>query len=421
MEGNMSGFVIKRQFQGVLSTGIVATLICIFASAIFWPVWATLSKTLILFLAGGELLNVEPKLVAKLTANFAEGTFFYMVINSWVWQILLFGGYGKTFLTDRQPWAGIWYTLIGLVTGLLFLLSFAGFLGLWWKPFSLAILLMPQNTEEVKLAIEGWELINFYTLPVLLVQIPAAALFHKWPFGGTIKAPWDGFGVMMTSTAIALLVWIGMIIPSLASLQLGGHDILLRPFGSWPAFLAFAQAFIWCFLIPAEGGEHYPMKLVAKKQPYMGIVGVVISFVGGFTIPIALGPLMSLLDLLPGLSVDIAVTSMEISVILFTLLWHHLFDDYPTKQLVPNQGVRVLIRIAIWIIGGFGWGIVWLKIFKVLPFGANDLGFGYPAAGIIAGQFVFILMIALFNTYFDKWPLIRRSATKLENVNTKNE
>lgn len=404
----MSEFVTKRLFQGVLSTGIAATAICICASVIFWPVWASVSKAVITALAGAGLQSADPKVAAKLIANFAEGTFFFMVINSWVWQILLFGGYGKTYFTTRQPYVGIWYTILGLITGLLFLLIVFGFLGIWWKPFSLTILFTPKTAEEVLLAVEGWEIINFYTLAVLIVQIPAAALFPKWPFGGNIKAPWDGFGVMMTSTAIALLVWFGTVIPSLAKLQLGGHNILSQPFGSWPTFLAFAQAFIWCFLIPAEGGEQYPMKLFIKKQPYMGFVGLIIAFIGGVSIPPVLRPIVGPLNLLPGVPVDVVITSLEVSVIMFTLLWHHLFDDYPPAQMVSNEPARVLTRIAIWVIGGSIWGVIWLKTFRVLPFGANDLGYGYPAAGIIAGQFVIIMMLALFNTYFDKWPLIKK-------------
>jgi hypothetical protein len=404
----MSEFVVKRQFKGLLSTGIAAAVICVGATLIFWPVWALLSKAILTALAGPGIAAVAPKVAAKYIANFAEGTFFFMVINAWIWQILLFGGYGKTYLTDRQPYTGIWYTAVSLVSGALAIFILAGFLGIWWKPFSLAIMLMPKTAEEVQFAIEGWEIINFYTLAVLMIQIPAAALFHKWPFGGNIKAPFDGFGVMMTSTAVALLVWFGTVIPSLAKLQLGGHDILSQPFGSWPAYLAFGQAFIWWLLIPAEGGEHYPMKIFAKKQPYMGFVGVIIALIGGFATPAILRPIVGPLDLLPGAPVDIVIASLEISVILMTLLWHHLFDDYPTAEMVPNQVTRVLSRIMIWVVGGSIWGVIWLKTFKMLPFGGNDLGLGYPAAGPLAGQFAIIMMLAIFNTYFDKWPLVRK-------------
>jgi len=416
----MSNFVVKRQFQGLLSTGIAATVICVCAALIFWPLWGLLSKSIITGLAGSGIQAVEPKVAAKYIANFAEGTFFFMVINSWVWQILLFGGYGKNHLTNRQPYMGIWYTVISLISGGLFLFLITGFIGIWWKPFNLFVMLMPKTAEEVHLAIEGWELITFYTLAVLMIQIPAAALFHKWPFAGNIKAPWDGFGVMMTSTALAFIVWVATVMPSLAKLQLGGHDIFTQPFGSWAAYLAFAQAFIWWFLIPAEGGEHYPMKLFAKKQPYMGFVGLLIALIGGYVTPMILRPIVGPLNLLPGAPVDIVITSLEVSVILSTLLWHHLYDDYPTAQTVPNQASRVLIRIAIWVIVGAVWGVIWLKTFKMLPFGANDLGLGYPAAGILAGQFVIIMMAAILNTYFDKWPLVRKiPEVEEESVNKK--
>jgi hypothetical protein len=41
-----------------------------------------------------------------------------MVINAWIWQTLIFGGYGKTRLTERQPWAGIRYAVVGAVSGI---------------------------------------------------------------------------------------------------------------------------------------------------------------------------------------------------------------------------------------------------------------------------------------------------------------
>lgn len=409
----MSEFVVKRQFQGLLGTGVAATAICVLAALIFWPTWALISKSIINALAGAGIQAADPKTAAKYIANFAEGTFFFMVINAWVWQILIFGGYGKTYLSTRQPLVGIWYTFVGLIAGALFIFVFAGFLGIWWKPFSLSILLMPKTAEEVHLAIEGWELINFYTLPVLIVQIPFVSLLQKWPFAGNIKAPWDGYGVFMASTAVAILVWLATVFSSLVNLQLGGHDVAVKPFGAWPTYLAFCQAYIWTLLIPAEGGEGYPMKLFAKKQPYMGFVGFIIALAGGFAIPAILRPLLA--PLMPGVPLDVVVTSFEISIITFTLLWHHIFDDYPTAQMVPNQATRVLTRIAIWLVGGSIFGVFWLKYFKMIPFGANDLGMGYPAAGPIAGQFVLIMMLVIFNTHFEKWPLVKKVPVETNN------
>ena len=402
----MSNFVVKRQFNGLLGTGIAATVISVIAALFFWPVWASLAKSFITALAGPAIQAAGPKLGMQYVTLFAEGTFFFMVINSWIWQMLVFGGYGKTYMTTKQPYVGIWYVGVALAAGLSFLLVFAGFLGIWWKPFSLSTMFMPKNAAEVHLAVEGWELINFYTLPVLLVQIPFVSLLQKWPFAGNIKAPWDGYGVFMASTAVAVLVWMGTVLTSLVTLQLGGHDVALKPFGSWPAYLAFAQAYIWTLLIPAEGGEQYPMKLFAKKQPYMGLVGFVIALIGGFVIPEILRPFAASLG--TGLPVNVVVTSLEISVITLTLIWHHLFDDYPTAQMVPNTATRVLTRIGIWIVGGLAFGVFWIKTFKLIPFGASDMGMGYPLAGPIAGQFVLIMMVVLLNTHFEKWPLVRK-------------
>lgn len=399
---------IIRQFEGPLATGIAATAICLAAVTLFWPVWGLLTKSFILALAGPGIAAADAKAAAKYISNFTEGTFFFLIINSWIWQCLIFGLYGKTWLTDRQPGVGLWYTFVGLVSGTVAILVLSLALGPWWKPFNLSILFTPKTAEELHMAIEGWELINFYTLAVLIVQIPSVALFHKWPFAGKASAPIDGLGVFMTSSVIALLVWVGTVFPSLVNLRLGEEAILSKPFSSWPTYLAFAQAFIWWFLIPAEGGEHYPMKLFAKKQPLMGIVGLIIALLGGLVTPMVLRPLVTTFNLGNGMNPDIAVASFEVSIILFTLLWHHLFDDYPSAQILPNQAARVIARIAIWLVGGSIWGVFWLGNFKLLPFGANDLGLGYPAAGPLAGQFALLMVLAIFNTYFDKWPLVRK-------------
>ncbi len=135
----------------------------------------------------------------KYVSAFAEGTFFWLVINAWIWQTLLFGTYGKTYVTDRQPGAGLWYSFVGCISGLIGFLAIVGFVGIWWKPFSFAVLFTPKTLEEVHMAIEGWEASNFYALTVILVQIPFASTFQKWPFAGNIKAPWDGFGIFMTA------------------------------------------------------------------------------------------------------------------------------------------------------------------------------------------------------------------------------
>ena len=409
MEERMSqNCVVKRQFDSLLLTGLVAAVLCFVLAMIYWPLWGMLAKAIIKAVAGNVLTEVDPKVSAKYITVFAEATFFWLAINPWIWQSLLFGGYGKTRLTSRQPWAGIWYSFVGFLSGTVGFLIIVGFLGIWWKPFNLGILFTPSTPEEVQLAIEGWEASNFFALTVIMVQIPFASLMQKWPFAGNIKAPWDGFGVLMTSTVAALLVWFAAIIPSFLRLSIGTHEAVLQPMGSWPTFVAFCQCFIFCMLIPAEGGEQYPMRFFAKKQPHMGLIGFVISLVFAFVVPAILRPIVGPLNLVPGAPVDLVIASLVLSVIITMLMWHHVFDDYPTAQTVPNQFLRVIIRIAVWVILGSVLGVLWLKTFKMLPFGGNT-SMGWPVMGILAGQFAFLMALLYYNTFFDKWPLVRRT------------
>jgi len=404
----LSDYIVKRTFSSVFITGIFATGLCFIIACVYWPVWGTIAKTFATYLAGPGLALSETKIVSKYYTVFAEATFFWTIINAWIWQTLIFGNYGKTFITDRQPWAGIWYTFVGFAMGIIGFLILVGFLGIWWKPFNLGILFTPQSAEEVIMAIEGFEVSNFYALVVITAQIPFVSLLHKWPFAGNIKAPWDGFGVMMFSTVAALLVWIANIMPSLLNITIGGHIATVSPLGSWPTYLAFSECFIFWFLIPAEGGEHYPMKLFYQKQPYMGLIGLIIALVGGYGTMIILRQILGSMNILPGVPIDLVVASFALSLVLTQLLWHHLFDDYPTNQMISNQIVRVLIRIAIWIVLGSIVGILWLKYFKLLPFAGNDMGFGFPVMGLLAGQFAFMMVYLYMNTFFDKWPLVRK-------------
>jgi hypothetical protein len=404
----MSQYAVKRQFQSLVVTGIVAASLAFVVALLYWPFWGLAAKAVITRLAAHGLQEVDAKTAAKYIGLFAEATFFWFIISPWIWQSLLFGGYGKNRLTERQPWAGIWYTAVGVLGGTVAFLAIVGFLGIWWRPFNLGVLLFPSTGEEVHLAIEGWETSNFYTLTVIMVQIPFASLFQKWPFAERISPPWDGFGVMMTSTVAALLVWLGTIVPSLMNLSVGMHPAVVKPFGGWPTFVAFCQVFIWCAIIPAEGGEQYPMRFFARKQPYMAFAGVAISLVMAFVIPPVLRPVVGRLNLLPGAPADLVIASLFLSVIITTLMWHHVFDDYPTAKTVPNQAARILIRLGIWIVAGFSLGVVWLKTFKMLTFGGNDLGLGFPVMGLLAGQFAFLMVFLYFNTFFDKWPLVRK-------------
>jgi len=379
---------------------------------ILWPVWSTLMKAIFTPLASQGLNAAGTQPAAQLIGAMVEGSFFWMVINTWIWQTLIMGSYGKYKFTEKQPWAGFWYMLVAWFFGIVGFIVLIGFIGLWWKPFNLAVMFTPKTAADVALAYEGWEASNFFALAVIVAQIPFASLLHKWPFAGTSKQPTEGLGALAFSTGVTYLFWLALIVPSFLHLSLGEHEITSQPFGSWPAFVAFCQAFVIFAIMPAEGCENYPMKLFAKKQPYMAIIGFIIALAAGFLIPPALKSIIEPLNLVPGTPAYVIVASLELSVIVFMLAWHHLFEDFPNATVVKNTAWRVLARVAIWLTGGTIYGVLWLKTYKSLPIGANSMGMGFPTMGILAGQFALLMTILLFNTFFDKWPFMRKQLAK---------
>ena len=398
---------VQRRFNSKITTGIVAVMICLAYALIYWPVWAMMAKALITTTAAAGLQEVEPTLANKFIGAFAEGTFFWCSITAWVWQTLIFGNYGKYNFTKSQPGAGIWYILLSFIVGIVAFLVLISFIGIWWKPFNLFIMFAPKNAAELHLALEGWEASNFYVLPVLIAQIPFVSLFQKKPWAGNLKPPLDGLAVMMTSSFFALLLWIAMFVPSFMHFQLGGHDAISQPMGSWPAVLAFCQGFIFWFLIPAEGGEGYPYKLFTSKQPWMGLIGLVVALVcGGYLMPALYVNLINTFNINPGVNPYVTVASLELSLIIAMLCWHHLFDDYPGADKESSSAKRVITRVIIWVSLGTTYGLVWLRVYKVLPFAGNDLGMGFPVMGILAGQFALLMVFLYFNTALDKWPLV---------------
>lgn len=407
---------IRRVFPGQLSTGVAAVALCFVITLIYWPIYGTITKALATACAGSTLALVEPALATKYIGVFTEGVFFWTCINAWTWQILIFGGHGKYTKTKKQPVAGLRYTLFSLLIGIIGFLALIGFVGLFWKPFSFGILFTPSNAAEVALAIEGWEASNFFCLAVLIGQIPFSSLFQRKPFAGRIPSPYDGMGVMGMSLAVAVTVWIAIFIPSFLKFELGGAAMINAPFGSWPNTLAFCQGFIFWFLIPAEGGELFPMKAITKKQPWMGLSGLVIALVcGGWLMPKLLSAVVVALNIMPGTPTGTVVASLELSMVVFMLTWHHLFDDYPNAEKVPQDGKRFFCRFAIWVIGGLIYGFIWLKAFPFLPYGANNFGLGYPTMGILAGQFAFLMAVLYMNTVFDKFPLVRKEEVKISS------
>ena len=91
----MSDYVVKRQFPSILTTGVVAVAICFVVALIYWPIWGLIVKEVGMAMAGDGLKLVDAKVVTKYLTVLAEGTFFWMVINAWIWHSLIFGNYGK--------------------------------------------------------------------------------------------------------------------------------------------------------------------------------------------------------------------------------------------------------------------------------------------------------------------------------------
>jgi len=408
----MTEDITIRVFRNQLGTGFAALVLCFTASLILWPLWSTVAQTFFSALASQGLAAAGPEIGDKLVGAMVEGSFFWMVINTWIWLSIIMGNYGKTRFTDKQPFAGLSYVLTAFILGIVAFLLLIGFIGIWWKPFNLAIMFTPSTASDAALSLEGWEASNFFALAVILAQIPFASLLHKWPFAGTSKQPTESHGAFAFSTLVTYIVWLALIVPSFLHLSIDGEAVTSQPFGSWPAFVAFCQAFVIFSIMPAEGAEQYPMKLFAKKQPYMGLVGFLIALAAGFILPPVIKSFVEPLNLVAGVPVYVVVASLELSVIVFMLAWHHLFDDYPSAKLVPNTAARVLVRAAIWLGGGLVYGVLWLKVFHLLPIGRNNLGMGFPTMGILAGQFAFLMTFLIFNTYFDKWPLVRKGRSQ---------
>lgn len=59
---------------------------------------------------------------------------------------------------------------------------------------------------------------------------------------------------------------------------------------------------------------------------------------------------------------------------------------------------------------------VFLKVYTFLPYGANNMGLGYPTMGILAGQFAFLMVVLYMNTVFDKFPLVRKEEIEVQET-----
>lgn len=401
----MANYIMKKRFSNPLVSGAISFVFLFIFASVTWPLWSITAKSFFIMIAGDGIRHLDNNLVDHFLKDAVEGTFFWMSITAWIWCTLVFGNYGKYKKTKHQPQAGIRYSILAFLFGIGGFIALTGLIGIWWKPFSWSILFMPQTAEELELAIKGWGASNFYVLPVIICQIPITSLFHKYPFAGKMDEPGVGLGAMLLGTSIALMVWFAMFVPSYFELSYNGEIMTGKPFGGFTSVVAWCQCFILWFLIPAEGGENFPMKLVSKKQPYMGIAGLVIAFIGSHMTLRGLRVVLRSFAESLNMPVDLVIASFVLSIIVTMLIWHHHFYDYPTGQMQPDVIKRTFARLSIWLILGSVFGVIWLKTYMYLPFAGNDFGLGYPMLGVLAGQFVFLMPALFMNTFFDKWPI----------------
>jgi hypothetical protein len=98
----MTEITIKRTFKSQLGTGVASLLTCFVLAMILWPIWSTVMKAIFTIVASQGLTAAGPKAAAQLIGAMVEGSFFWMVINTWIWMTLVMGNYGKTKFTGSS-------------------------------------------------------------------------------------------------------------------------------------------------------------------------------------------------------------------------------------------------------------------------------------------------------------------------------
>lgn len=402
----MAQYKVVKRFNNPLLSGGISFILLLITASIGWILWSTIWKAIILLIGGDAITSLSEETQVHFLKEAVEGTFFWFIISPWVWFTLNLGNYGKNKKTNRQPQAGLRYLLLAILVGMLGFLLFIGMMGIWWEPFNWQVLLRPVSEEQALLAIKSWGALNFFTLSVILAQIPLVSLFEKYPFSKYSQEPWAiSFGTLFLGLFLALFNWIIFILPSFIPLETAGKVITGAPFNGWPTAIAWCQLFIFFFLLPAEGMGGYPQKFFTTKQPWAGLVGLVIAVGASLAaLPLlrkVLTPLAESVGILP----DIAVASFALTIINVLLTWHHHFEDFPSQSLIPSKLLRNLIQLLIVLVLGSLLGILWIKTVHIWPFGGNDLGLGHPMLGILGGQFVYMMPMLYMNTFFDKWPM----------------
>lgn len=407
----MKEYVMKKRWENPIVSGLMSVLVVLVVASLGWVIWSQVFKGIFAAIAGAPLASADAALRDKFLLDAVEGSYFWLIISTWVWFTLDLGNYGKYKKTTKQPQAGLYYLGLALLVGVVAFFVFTGFIGLWLKPFSWDVLFTPANADEIQLAIKGWGATNFFALAVIIGQISVVSLFQKYPFSKYTKDSWAvAFGTLFFTFLLALLVWLALIFPSyFPNLVLGdtGLAVSSQPMGSWATVLAWAQIFIFLFLLPAEGGELFPQKLVTAKQPWSGLVGLAIAFLGAWILRPLISSAMTPMAESLGIAPDLATAALVLTCINVLLTWHHHFFDFPSTEKQPNQVARLLTRLAIVVVGGVLLGLFWMNSQKYLPFGGNDLGLGHPMLGLMGGQFVYMMPMLFMNTFFDKWPVMK--------------
>ena len=85
----MGEYEIRRVFKGPLGTGFAALALSFVAANLIWPIWSVIVQQLYLGIMGPTAASLDPVLTKKLTGVVAEGAFFWMVINTWIWMTLV--------------------------------------------------------------------------------------------------------------------------------------------------------------------------------------------------------------------------------------------------------------------------------------------------------------------------------------------
>ena len=201
----MDNYTMKKKISNPLLSGIISFILILVIASVGWIIWSNVWKFIILAIGGSAVSSLSPEVQGHFLKEAVEGTFFWIVISTWVWFTLNMGNYGKYAKTTQQPQAGTRYTLWAFLSGIAGFAFFVTFLGLWWEPFSWQVLFRPGSEAQALLAIKGWSAINFFALSVILAQIPLVSVFGKYPFSKYSKEPWTvAIGTLTLGLLLAL-------------------------------------------------------------------------------------------------------------------------------------------------------------------------------------------------------------------------